>query len=81
MRTEIWRDCRNVKGGWRCVTEQSEELFIQYPVDYAERFKTGPARVPEPDHGCHVIRNGEQIEVIIERRKTKAEAKGAERGS
>jgi hypothetical protein len=47
MRTEIWRGCRNVEDGWRCVTEAGEELFIQYPADYAERFKTGPARVPE----------------------------------
>jgi len=31
MRTEIWRDCRNVRNGWRCVTEYGEELFIQYP--------------------------------------------------
>jgi hypothetical protein len=37
--TEIWRDCRNVKGGWRCVTEQGEQLFIRYQADYAERFQ------------------------------------------
>ena len=29
-RTEVWRDCRNVEGGWRCVTEHGEELFIRY---------------------------------------------------
>jgi hypothetical protein len=48
-----------------------EELFIQYPPDYAEQFNTGPARVPdlEKGHTCHVERNGERIEVIIERRK------------
>ena len=65
-RTEVWRDCRNVKGGWRCVTEHGEELFIRYPADYAERLNTGPARVPEK---CYVERDGERIEVIIERRK------------
>ena len=82
MRTEIWHDCRNVKGGWRCVTERGEELFIQYPADYAERFKTGLARVPEIERGdtCHVERNGERTTVIIERCKRKA-ASGAERGS
>jgi hypothetical protein len=69
MRTEVWRDCRNVEGGWRCVTEHGKELFIQYPPDYAERFNTGPARVPELEkgHTCHVERNGERIEVIIDR--------------
>lgn len=51
MRTEVWRDCRNVKGGWRCVTEHGQELFIRYPADYAEQFKTGPARVPEACYG------------------------------
>jgi len=71
MRTEVWRDCRNVKGGWRCVPEHGEELFIQYPADYAERFKTGPARVPER---CYVERDGERIEVIIKRRVTRISA-------
>jgi len=66
---EIWRDCRNVEGGWPCVTEHGEELFIQYAPDYAERFKTGPARVPER---CYVERDGERIEVIIERRRATA---------
>jgi hypothetical protein len=66
IRTEIWRDCRNVEDGWRCVTEHGEELFIRYPADYAERLNTGPAPVPER---CYVERDGERIEVIIERRK------------
>ena len=69
-RTEIWRDCHNVKDGWRCVTEGGEELFIQYPPDYAKEFNTGPARVPEVEkgHTCSVKRDGEVIDVIIERR-------------
>jgi hypothetical protein len=66
MRTEVWRDCHNVKGGWRCVTEHGEELFIRYSADYEERFKTGPARVPER---CHMERDGERIDILIERRK------------
>jgi len=84
MRTEIWRDCRNVKGGWRCVTEYGEELFVQYAPDYAERLQTGPARMPVPERGDHhYIRRfpdgrmapegaGERVEVIIERRQTAA---------
>ena len=51
MRTEIWHDCRNVEGGWRCVTEFGEELYVQYRPDYAQRFQTGPARMPDPERG------------------------------
>ena len=86
MRTEVWRDCRNVKGGWRCVTEHGEELFVHYPPGYCGGvFQTGPARVPDrPTDHVHTRRfpdgspasegAGEEVEVIIERCVTKLSA-------
>jgi|SRR6516164_1448031 len=56
-KTEVWRDCRNVKGGWRCTTERGEDLFIHYSPDYAERWQLGPARVPDPNEPFFVRRH------------------------
>jgi hypothetical protein len=68
MRSEVWRDCRNVAGG--AVTETS---------GHAEQFGLGPARMPDPEKGCtcHMKRAGERVEITIIKRRRRASPRAA----